>query len=341
MKAAMFYAPGEVRVEETDIPKIGPGDLLVKVETATTCGTDVKTFKRGHRLFPPPTPFGHEWAGVVADVGEGMTKFKIGDRVAGANSAPCGQCYYCKVGLPQLCDDLLFLYGTFAEYLRVPARIAEINAYKLPDHMSYATAAMTEPLACAVNGIMESNIRLGDTVVVNGAGPIGLYFVRLASLQGARVISTDLSDMRLETAKRLGASEVVNVSRVPDQVKAVRDLTPDGRGVDVAIEAVGLPEVWEKTILMARKGGTVNLFGGPKEGTTFTATTGLVHYNQLTLKGVFHLTPNTVRIAFDLLSRGQIPEKEFISGTRPLDEVVDALERHARQEVVKYAIVPN
>jgi len=341
VKAAVFYAPGDVRVENIDIPKIGPGELLVQIKEATTCGTDVKAYRRGHRLFHPPTPLGHEWAGVVVQVGEGVTRFRVGDRVAGANSAPCGRCYYCKVGQPQLCDDLLIMFGSFAEYLQVPARIVEVNTFKLPDHLSFAAAAMIEPLACAVNGIMESGIRLGDTVAVNGAGPIGLYFVRLAALRGARVIVTDLSDMRLEVAASLGAAEVINVSRLPDAVRAVRDLTEDGRGVDVAIEAVGLPETWENTILMARKGGTVNLFGGPKEGTTFTTPTGLVHYNQLTLKGVFHLTPDTARMAFDLLANGQVSERPFISGVQPLSQVVEALEAHARQEVVKYAIVPD
>lgn len=341
MKAAVFYAPGDVRVENIDIPKIGPGELLVQIKAATTCGTDVKAYRRGHRLFRPPTPLGHEWAGVVVQVGEGVTRFRVGDRVAGANSAPCGHCFYCKVGQPQLCDDLLIMFGSFAEYLRVPARIVEVNTFKLPAHLSFAAAAMIEPLACAVNGVMESGMRLGDTVVVNGAGPIGLYFVLLATLRGARVIVTDLSDMRLEVAAGLGAAEVINVSHLPDAVRAVRDLTEDGRGVDVAIEAVGLPETWEKTILMARKGGTVNLFGGPKEGTAFTTPTGLVHYNQLTLKGVFHLTPDTARIAFDLLANGQVPEGPFISGVRPLSQVVEALEAHARQEVVKYAIVPD
>ncbi len=341
MKAAVFYAPGDVRVENIDIPKIGPGELLVQIKAATTCGTDVKAYRRGHRLFRPPTPLGHEWAGVVVQVGEGVTRFRVGDRVAGANSAPCGHCFYCKVGQPQLCDDLLIMFGSFAEYLRVPARIVEVNTFKLPAHLSFAAAAMIEPLACAVNGVMESGMRLGDTVVVNGAGPIGLYFVLLATLRGARVIVTDLSDMRLEVAAGLGAAEVINVSHLPDAVRAVRDLTEDGRGVDVAIEAVGLPETWEKTILMARKGGTVNLFGGPKEGTTFTTPTGLVHYNQLTLKGVFHLTPDTARMAFDLLANGQVPEGPFISGVRPLSQVVEALEAHARQEVVKYAIVPD
>lgn len=341
MKAAMFYGPGDVRVEDVPVPRVGPGELLVKIKAATTCGTDVKTYKRGHRLFKPPTPFGHEWAGVVAEVGEGVRDFHVGDRVAGANTAPCGHCFYCKVGQPQLCEDLTFLWGSYAEYLRVPARIVRTNTYKLPPHLSFAAAAMIEPLACAVNGIQESGIRLGDTVVVNGAGPIGLYFIRLAALRGARIIATDLSDRRLETARSLGAAEVINASEVADQVQAVRELTAGGRGADVAIEAVGLPDIWEKTILMARKGGIVNLFGGCKEGSAITVDTGLIHYNQLTLKGVFHLTPDTVRIAAELLSSGQIPERLFISGTRPLAEIVPALEAHARQAVVKYAIVPD
>jgi L-iditol 2-dehydrogenase len=206
--------------------------------------------------------------------------------------------------------------------------------------MSYAAACLTEPLACAVHGIDVMDIHVGDVIAVNGAGPIGLFFTRLAVLRGAKVIVSDLGAGRLETAMQLGAWKTVNVSEVPDQVETVRALTPGGRGADAAIEAVGLTEVWEKTVQMVRPGGTVNLFGGAKGGTSFSVSTTLLHYSELTIKGVFHHTPHYVETALNLLASGQVPAEVFISGERPLADVVDALELMGRQQGIKYALVP-
>jgi len=336
----MYYGVGDVRIEDIPEPKAGPGDVIIKVESALTCGTDVKTYKRGHvlRRGRGPGVFGHECSGTVVEVGEGVTKFKVGDRVATHNSATCNACYFCKRGQTSMCKSRVGLGGAFAQYVRIPAPIVEQNAFKMPDDLSFQAAALLEPFACAVYGADEANIQLGDIVVINGAGPLGLMILRCAVLRGAHVISCDMSDYRLEVARQLGAAETINVSRVEDQVKAVRDLTPDGRGVDVAIEAVGLPEVWEKTILMARKGGTVVLFGGCKPGTTFTVDTELMHYSQLTLKGVFHTTQRHVEMAFDLICRRVITPEVFVTGQYPLDRVVDAIEAHARQEGIKNEI---
>ena len=229
--------------------------------------------------------------------------------------------------------------GAFAQYQKIPAPIVKQNAFLIPDNLSFEAAALLEPFACAVYGADEANIKLGDVVVVNGAGPIGLMILRCAVLRGAHVICCDLSDRRLEVAKLLGAAETINVQNVEDQVQAVKDLTPDGRGVDVAIEAVGLPDVWEKTILMARKGGTIVLFGGCKAGTSITIGTELLHYSQLTIKGVFHTTPKHVSMAFDMICRKVITPEVFVTGSYTLDNVVEAIESHARQEGIKNKIV--
>lgn len=345
MQAAVFYGPGDVRIETMPEPRAGAGDVLVRIHRALTCGTDLKTYRRGHPTIIQTIPslFGHEFAGTIVEVGPEVERdrWRPGMRVVAANSAPCHLCASCRLGRLSLCENLLFLNGAYAEYIVVPRRIVEQNLYEIPDHLSFAEAALTEPLACAVHGIAESPIAVGDEVVVNGAGPIGLMFVRLAALRGARVICCDLSAARLAVARDLGAAETIDVSRVTDQVEAVRELTEGGRGVEVAIEAVGLPEVWEQTVRMVRPGGTVNLFGGAKGGSSFSVGTGLLHYSELTIKGVFHHTPRFVETALRLLANGSVAAAPFISGERPLAELVPTLEATGRQEGIKYAIVPT
>ncbi len=345
MRAAVFYAPGDVRLEEIPDPVAGPGEVVVRIHRATTCGTDLKTYRRGHPtiLQKVPTPFGHEFAGTIAEVGWGVDpgRWPRGMRVVAANSAPCNRCPNCRRGRQSLCENLEFLWGAYAEYIAVPAPIVEQNLYPVPDGLPLAAASLTEPLACAVHGIAETGIEVGDRVAVNGAGPIGLFFVRLAALRGARVICSDLSAERLAVARELGAAETVDVSAVADQVAAVRALTPDARGVDAAIEAVGLPEVWEKTVEMVRPGGTANLFGGAKGGSRFSISTERLHYGELTIKGVFHHTPHYVETALGLLASGAVPAAPFLSGERPLEETVAALELMGRQQGIKYVIVPD
>ncbi|MES0340926.1 MAG: zinc-binding dehydrogenase [Candidatus Humimicrobiaceae bacterium] len=339
MKAQLFYGPGDVRFEETDIPQIGTGEALVRIKSALTCGSDLKTYKRGHpTMIVNGSVFGHEWAGDIVELGEGVKDFVIGDRVVAANSVPCFKCYYCKLERYSMCENIVYNNGAYAEYIKIPANILSVNTLKMPDHIEYSAAALLEPLACAVHGIDESNITEGDMVAVNGAGPIGLFFVALAKLKGAIVISSDLSDERLVTAKELGADFTVNATEVEDQVKAVKDLTDGSKGVDVAIEATGFPKVWEMTILMARKGGTVNLFGGCASGTSITIDTQLLHYSELTIKGVYHLTPYHVRKAFKLIEKGLFDTTKFITSDMPLEKLVDALELMGQQKGIKYNI---
>jgi len=339
MKAAMFYGPKDVRLEEVDIPRIGHGGVLVKVEAALTCGTDRKMFLRGHPLFEPPFVFGHEFAGTVAEVGEGVEGFRPGMRVVAANSAPCGRCFYCGRGAQSMCENLYVrLSGAFAEFADIPEVIVGNNLLEIPAGVSFRDAALTEPLACVVHGIERSGMRLGDTVVVNGAGPIGLMFVRLASLKAARVIVTDVRDDRLARAKRLGAETVVNVSAIKNPADEIRGMCNGGRGADVAIEAVGLPETWESTVRMVRKGGIANLFGGCASGTKITVDTSLVHYSEVQLRGVFHLTPKTVRSALDLISQGVVTSDEFVTGELPLERLDEILETLVSHDNVKTAI---
>lgn len=344
MRAAIYYGPEDVRIEDIDTPSPGADEILVRVEAATTCGTDVKTFVRGYWNQKPPSRFGHEFAGEVVEVGaranEGrsLTPITEGMRVAVANSAPCGLCFWCRQGDFSLCADILYLYGAFADYVVVPGRIIRQNVYPLPDRFPAIDACLTEPLSCVVHGIEESGIRVGDTVAINGAGPIGLMFVRLARLKGARVISCDRARPRLEAARAMGAEEAIDVAEV-DPVEAVKELT-SGHGADVAIEAVGLPEVWETTVAMTRRGGIANLFGGPKQGTRITLDPHRLHYDALTVKSVYHHTPNYIRRALDLIVRREITAADFVSSEFPLGELVYALTLHRDGQLVKAGILP-
>jgi L-iditol 2-dehydrogenase len=343
MKAVLFYAPGDIRYEEIERPTAGPGEVLLQVGAALTCGTDLKTYRRGHPVMiqKAPTVFGHELAGVVAEIGAGVEGFAIGQRVVAANSAPCNRCFYCRQGRLSLCQNLEFLNGSYAEYITIPARIVQQNLLPIPDHLPFHHAALVEPFACIVHGIERSNVRLGDTVCIIGQGPIGLMFTRLAKLKGARVIAVDMVPFRLDKARHFGADEVVNAREVPDAVQAVRDLTEDGRGVDVAIEAVGLPQTWEQAIAMTRPGGLANLFGGCKSGTHIKVDTRRLHYDELKIIGVFHHTPTYIRTALSLISDGQLDPDALITHEMPLARLEEALQLVASGEALKVAIVPG
>jgi L-iditol 2-dehydrogenase len=340
MKVAMFYGPGDVRLEEKDIPEIKDTEVLVRIRAALTCGTDVKTYRRGHTLLPPPSPFGHEYAGDVVAVGEKVETVAEGMRVVAANSAPCGHCFYCKRGRESLCENLFFVWGAFAEYIVVPERIVKKNLLIVPDHVTYEEAALTEPLACVIHGVEESTICMGDTVVINGAGPIGLFFTALVKQKGARVIQADLVDERLSVAETLGADHIINAQEGEEAtIQKVKALT-EGRGADIAIEAVGYPKIWETTIKMTRKGGTATLFGGCEKNTTITVDTSLLHYNEITMKGVFHHTPRYIRTALNLISWGTLDTDVFITEKMPLSRIDEALQKVLAQKGVKIALIP-
>ena len=340
MRAVLYHGPGRLEVSEVDVPTIGPGEILVKVKVALTCGTDVKTFKRGHHLLSPPTVFGHEFAGDVVAVGKGVTRFPEGTRVVAANSAPCNTCFFCKRGKQNLCENILFNWGSFAEYIRVPARIVRQNVYQIPPGLSYREAALIEPLACVILGNEAAGIRLGDTVAIaGGTGPIGLMHLQLALNRGAReVIVIGLRDERWPVAGKLGAGCLIN-AEAEDPVTRVRELT-NGRGADVVIESSGLPRVWEMAPKLARKGGCVVLFGGPPQGTAVSFDTDCLHYGNLTVKGVFHHTPRTVEKALSLLSSGIVKAEPLISAELPLEKLEEGLQMMIEGRAVKVAVIP-
>lgn len=345
MRAWMFYGPGDLRLEDVEPTRPGPGEVAVEIKAAATCGTDLKSYRRGHpTLFPSlPARFGHEFAGVVTEVGEGVTKFAPGQRVVAANTCPCGSCWACTIGRESLCENLQYLNGAFAEQIVIPKAIVERNTYEIPETLAFEAAAPLEPLSTVVHGMAESGIALGDTVVVNGAGPIGQMYIRLAQLRGATVIAADMSPGRLAQASEAGAIATVDltgVETVAEKAALIKAATPHGRGADVAIEAVGLPEVWEQTVQCLRPGGTAVLFGGPKAGSTFSVDAVAMHYLEYKLVGVYHHAPRYVQIAVNLLSTGQFDGMTLCSEVRGLEALIDSLEDMSRGVGSKYILQP-
>jgi L-iditol 2-dehydrogenase len=342
MLAAVLYGRENLHVEPVAVPRVGPGDVLVRVRAALTCGTDVKVFQRGYhaRMIIPPAVFGHELAGDIVEVGPAVRGFRTGQRVMAANSAPCLECYYCRKGLQNLCEDLLFNNGAYAEYIRIPDRIVERNMHEIPAGMSYQDAALVEPLACVLKGVEDSGVRKGDSVAVIGLGPIGLMFVRLAKTAGARVIALGRRQTQLNRAASLGADELISTVKIHDPVRAVRELT-GGRGADVGIEAVGKPHTWELIVQMVRKGGTVNFFGGCPSDSHVSLNTSLIHYSEITCKASFHHTPALIRKALGLVERGVITAQDFVNREEPLTNLLEVM-RHlmSHNGHLKTAIIP-
>lgn len=342
MMAAVLYGKEQLRIEPVAVPTIGAGDILVRVKTALTCGTDVKVFLRGYhaRMIVPPAVFGHELAGDIVEVGEQVTRFSVGQRVVAANSAPCNRCFYCLKGSENLCENLIFNNGAYAEYIRIPARIVEQNTYEIPSHVGYMDAALVEPLACVLRGVEETGFTPGDSVAVIGLGPIGLMFVRLAKVHGARVIALGRRQTQLERAGRMGADELVEVHDPTDAVKAVKDLT-SGRGVDAAVEAVGTPATWKLAVQLARRGGKVNFFGGCPSDSKISLDTSLLHYSEITCKASFHHTPSHIRRALDLVSRGEITARDFVKSEEPLQNLLEVMRYlTSHNGHLKTAIIP-
>ncbi len=343
MQAAVLHGREDVRIEQVPIPKAAVGELVVQVGAALTCGTDLKVFRRGYhaRMIVPPALFGHEMAGTVVEAGEGVTGFKPGDRVVALNSAPCGHCYFCERGQENLCDDLLFNNGAYAEFIKIPSRIVEKNTLRVPDGVPLEHAALTEPLACAVHGFEDSNPRKGDTVAVIGGGPLGLMILHVAALAGYETIALVRRDGQAEAARQLGATHVVQTSSTSKAVRDTRALTPNDRGVDIAIEAVGVPEAWQEAVELARKGGTVNFFGGCAAGTHVNLDTNRLHYSNITLRATFHHTPAICRQALDLIASGRFQAGAFVTGHAHLYELNRVFEKLMnRSTEIKTAIVP-
>jgi len=310
---------------------------------ALTCGTDLKVWRRGYHawMITPPALFGHELAGTIVAAGDQVRNVRPGMRVVPANSAPCEECFYCKAGQPNLCSDLLFNNGAYAQYLRVPGRIVARNLLTIPDHVSFRDAAMAEPLACVLRGVEEMRVPQGATVAVIGCGAIGLKFVRVLSQRGARVIAVGKRESQMENARRMGAAETIDVTQLHDPVPIVRHMTPANRGADAVVEAVGHPATWEWALGMVRRGGSVNLFGGCSKGTEVKMDASELHYSEITIRSTFHHTPRHMREAMASISSGEVNTGQFVTAERPLADLPKIFEEmKTRNGELKTAVIP-
>ena len=338
-RQAVLLEPGKLELRDVETEP-GPGEIVLKVDLAMTCGTDLKTYRRGHPKLPMPTPLGHEFTGTVAAVGAGVTRFREGDEVLAAPSAPCGGCPPCVRGLENLCEHIngrTMAWGAFADYLRIPAHVVRRNVYPRPRGLDLRHAALLEPLSCVVAGVERLDLVGRDRVMVMGAGPIGLLYVSLLKRRGVKeVIVLGKREERLEAARKLGADQVWDLAEIEDPDAFVRDNVPEG--LCTVVECVGRPEAWSQAMRWVRKGGEVLFYGGCARGVEVPLDTHRVHYDALTLKGAFHFTPSDVRISLDLIVRRELNLDVLVSDVVPLSRVQEAIDRLLEGRAIKIGI---
>ena len=344
MKAAVLKNPEELSIEEVSVPVPEINEIVINVKSCAICGTDVKVFHHGHKHIVFPRITGHEVSGVVSSVGKNVEEFKEGDRVAVAPAIPCGRCLYCRKGYQSMCDNLKAIGyhydGGFAEYMRVPedaVRNGCVN--KVPDNVSFEEASLAEPLACVINGQLLSRVRLGDTVLIIGSGPIGCLHAELAINTGAaKVILADISSDRIKMAEFTGAM-LVDMSK-EDIKKVVIGLT-GGHKADRVIVAAGAPQAQEVALELVAKRGSVNYFGGlPKEKPFINFNSNLLHYDEFFVTGTHGSSPLHNRIALDIIASGRIDVKKYISYKYPLDEIKTGLKKAEDKEGMKIVVLP-
>ena len=345
MQAIVYHAPHDVRVEQIAKPPCGDGELLVKVDACAVCGTDLKSFHHGNPRIKAPLAMGHEFTGLVEQIGRGAEGFQLGDRVVMATSISCGQCYYCRRGWNNLCTQLApmgFSYpGGMAEYTAIPAlALRNGHVIRVPEGIPPEHAALAEPVSCAVNSLENCQIQPGDTVVVLGAGPMGLLNVCVARGMGAgRIILSELSPPRLAQARRFDVDILVNPAE-EDLVKIVKDAT-GGLGADVAIVAAPAAAPQEMAPGLVRKRGTVCLFASlPPGREMLSINSRIVHYGELRLVGTSDSTPHHVRKAVELIAGKQIPAEKFATHILPLDGIFEAYKLMESGEALRVVLKP-
>jgi L-iditol 2-dehydrogenase len=347
MKQIVLEEPGRLVLREVADPVPGPRDVVIEVRAALTCGTDLKTFRRGHPKIPCPTPFGHEASGVVVAKGAEVTAFETGDAMMTANSGPCGACFWCRADEENLCETLTdeLLLGAYADYLLVPERILRRNAFVKPESMPFEHAALLEPLSSVCFGLTKipaRKIRGEAAVLLLGSGPIAMLWLRTLQSHGAgNVIVAARRPARLETARRMGARHTVATEGGTDELAAVIAEATGGRGCDAVVECTGQVEVWEEAPRYARRGGSVVLFGGCASGTHARFDTGRLHYDGVEISSPFHFRPRDVAEARRLLGREDLDWSPLVSGRAPLAELPSILATLGDHGEMKIAIAPG
>lgn len=342
MRGHVLLRPGQIELCDLPLPTPDPDGVVVRIQAALTCGTDLKMFLRGHPKFPIPTPFGHEFAGQLAAVGSHVRGFREGDSIMAAPTAPCGACYHCARQEENLCGQVMdtMVLGAYAEYIKLPASIVNTNLYHKPGFLSYAEAALLEPLACVLHGLSHVRVLPDDTVVLLGAGAIALLHAMVLRGRGVpRVVVVARSERRAEHVRALGAIALV-VDDAQAALEPILELT-DGRGADLVVECTGQVDVWEVAPGLARRGGQVVLFGGCPSGTFARFDAGRLHYDQVRVVSPFHFTPRDVRAAHEMLSTGEFGGHALVAAEYPLEGLAEALRRHLRGDGAKFAIIPN
>jgi L-iditol 2-dehydrogenase len=342
MKAAVWYGPGRenLRLENVPTPVVEqPDDVVIRVHSCIWGAMNVRAVLRGHPELKPPTVMGRLLAGVVTDLGSGVTGLERGARVTVDPEVACGVCFFCKNGEPVHCVAPTRLDpGGLAEYVRVRGRLVG-NIFQIPPHLSFDEACYTETLACALWGVLKAKVTFGDTVVVIGCGGLGLTHQQLVRLRGAtQVIASDVLPEALEAAAKLGV-HVVD-SRTEDLVSVVMEST-DGRGADAVIEAVGRQDTYETALKLVRAGGTVVAFGGSPPGTFMTVDPNRIHYRSIDFRGSYHYPPGLFKRALDIIAAGTIDLRPVITHSLPLDRIAEAVDLSARPECRLIAIHPN
>lgn len=340
-RQAVLIEPGRLEIQEILPPHPGPGELLIEIRCALSCGTDLKTFRRGHPLWKLPAPFGHEFAGVVAEVGAGVDRFAVGDAIMAAPTAPCGNCFYCERGQENLCAQAmdLMVMGAYADYLLLPAHVVARNTFKKPPALPFEEGALLEPLACVVHAQAMARPETHETVLIVGAGPFGLLHLLALRAAGVRTIAVaGRGASRLQWAGELGADQVIDAAGIDAAAAAAR--LNGGHGPDLVIECTGQVDGWADAFARVRRGGRVVFFGGCPANTALTIDTRRMHYDNLTLLAPFHFRPRDVRGAFDLLSAGSLGAGRIINARRPLGELGEVFAMLERGAVLKCAVIP-
>lgn len=345
MQALVFNGPNKLEVANVPQPQVEAGELLIKVAACLICGTDMRIYRgkktRGVRI---PSILGHEFAGQVVQLGAGVTNFNLGDHVGVAPIIPCHTCTYCTHEKENVCANrtaIAYEYdGAFAEYVKIPATAVNGgNVFKLAKGFSLVSASLAEPLACVINGQRNAGIKLGDIVVILGAGPIGLLHLKVAQARGARhVIVSEPNDYRRKVAQKLGANQVVN-PRTENLLDAVRTAT-NGFGADAVVMAIGVPALVQQALTLVRKGGTVNFFAGFSVGDQASIDVNLIHYNEINISGASAAKRSDVELALKMIEKGFIDANQFITHQFTLEKGCEAFDMAESGQAIKVAIIP-